>query len=534
MKAGGDVETDQESSRRSAAESSDPLLQMQGIVKRYGATTALNAVDFEVDAGEIHALLGENGAGKTTLMHILAGLTRPDAGVLCLRGEPAVLPSPQEARRQGIAMVHQHFMLVPAFTIAENLAMDTPRSPVMFRPGPYRPEQAAQGAFEKAASLGWNLPTNTRVSELSVGTQQRVEIVKALATEARLLIFDEPTAVLTSREIEELFVMLRRLRDGGSTIILIAHKLAEILAVADRVTVLRRGNRVASAPVAETNAPQLATWMTGTVGTPSVMGITPSHAAAPNTSSPNSLTVEELTVSGDRGEQVLRGLSLTASKGEIFGIGGVDGNGQSELAEALTGLRRIQSGRMAWKGEAFPSASGPRIGYIPQDRRRMGLAPTMTVGENLLFDAVREKPFRRGPFLKKKALRTLAESLISAFDIRTSSQDIPASALSGGNQQKIVVARVLRSAPDIIVAMNPTRGLDIGATRFVHQQLRAARDRGTAIVLISTDLDEIAALADRAAILTGGRLTEYDVQASDSAQIGLLLGGVTTGGDSPH
>ena len=511
-----------------ASAASLPVLRlvMRGVRKRYGATVALDSIDFDARAGEIHAVLGENGAGKSTLMQILAGLTRPDAGEIRWEGEPAAISSPRAARRLGIAMVHQHFTLVPAFTVAENLALDTP---VRGWHGPhlYRASTAAVRALDYARSLGWDLPAEKRIAELSVGTQQRVEIVKALATDARLLIFDEPTAVLSRAEIDEFFDVLRRLRDAGKTVLLIAHKLAEILAVADRVTVLRRGQRVASVPIGETYAEQLAAWMIGPALTETAA--VPLSVSLPTRSrTPHSPTLygAGISVRGDRGETILQDLSLAVGRGEIFGIGGVDGNGQSELAEVLTGLRPLLADTMTWEEQPFQPGVTPRTGYIPQDRRRIGLATTMTVADNLLFDAVREPAFHTGPFLRRPALRALAQTLIQDFDIRTSGPDLPVSALSGGNQQKIVVARALRAQPDLIVAMNPTRGLDIAATRFVHAQLRLARDRGAAVVLISTDLDELAALSDRAAILSHGKLTEVELRDADETQIGLLLGGM--------
>ncbi len=529
-----------------------PRLVLRGIVKRYGANLALDGVDFDSRAGEIHALLGENGAGKSTLMQILAGLTRPDAGEIDIDGVQTAISSPREARRSGIAMVHQHFTLVPAFTVAENLALNTPEEARLgrkkfgqvFQEGTdgvetgkkpwagmkaYRAEEAAARSLAYARSVGWDLPASTRVSELSVGIQQRVEIVKALATDARILIFDEPTAVLSRNEIEELFAVLRRLRDSGKTVLLIAHKLAEILAVADRVTVLRRGRRVASAPVAETNAEQLASWMIGSTAEASLPVSLPVTGSA-RTSPPlaPALMGRGIQIDGDRGEQIVRDLALTVARGEIFGIGGVDGNGQAELAETLTGLRPLVADTITWEDQPFQPGTTPRIGYIPQDRRRIGLATSMSVADNLLFDAVREPGFRAGPFLRKRALNTLTQTLIQEFDIRTPGPNLPASSLSGGNQQKIVVARALRGQPDLIVAMNPTRGLDIGATRFVHAQLRQARDRGAAVVVISTDLDELAALSDRTAILSDGNLTEIDLHAADETHLGLLMGGVPT------
>jgi simple sugar transport system ATP-binding protein len=519
---------------------------MQGIVKRYGTLRALDGVDLEVRAGEIHALLGENGAGKSTLMQVLAGLTQPDAGTITLAGQRVRIGSPRAARALGIAMVHQHFTLVPAFTVEENLALDAPGRGLTAN---YSAATEATAALKRAADLGWQLQPTAKVSELPVGAQQRVEIIKALATDARLLIFDEPTAVLAGDEVEELFQVLRRLRDEGCAVILIAHKLAEILAVADHVTVLRRGHRVASCPVGATDAPQLAQWMVGAAQVTDQQPLenreirekVQNEEPTPDAQNPKSeirnpkssdapllLSASELVVRGDRGEVAVDHLSLSLHAGEIFGIGGVDGNGQTELAEALVGLRALESGTIRWKEGPFVPGYTPRVGYIPQDRRRSGLAVTMSIEDNLLWDAVRAPAFRRGPFLRRRELHRLAASLRRQFDIRTPSVSLPASALSGGNQQKIVVARAFYAQPEWIVAVNPTRGLDIGATRFVHAQLRQARERGAAIALISTDLDEIAALADRAAILSGGHLTEFRADHSDRTQIGLLLGGLGT------
>ena len=460
---------------------------MRGITKRFGAAVALDGVNLDVQAGEIHALLGENGAGKSTLMHILSGLVSPNAGEILLNGMPVRLPSPRAARQAGIAMVHQHFTLVPAFTVEENLALDDRGAGRGFG---HRASDAAANALERAASLGWKLDARARVSDLPVGAQQRVEIVKALATESRLLVFDEPTAVLAGDEVEELFAVLRRLRDEGRAVILIAHKLAEIMAVADRVTVLRRGKNVATTRVAATDVSQLAAWMIGEQNEREKgKGKREEEAGEDDTSEhpfppssfllpPSSFSADGLIVRGDRGEMALQGLSLQVRQGEILGIGGVDGNGQTELAEALVGLRTVEAGTMTWQGEPVVPGIYPRTGYIPQDRRRAGLAVTLSIEENLLFEAVRSAEYRRGPFLQRGKLTRLADLLLHQYDIRAANANLPVSSLSGGNQQKIVVARALHSRPDWIVAVNPTRGLDIGATRFVHSQIRAARKRG--------------------------------------------------------
>lgn len=503
---------------------------MRGIVKRFGATIALNGVDLDVHGGEIHALLGENGAGKSTLMHILAGMTAANEGEIRINGTQVRLQTPRQARSAGIAMVHQHFTLVPAFTVAENLALDTARTR---NRGIYRALQVAEPALQRAAALGWELPANRRVADLPVGTQQRVEIVKALATDARILIFDEPTAVLAEAEIEELFAVLRLLRDQGHAVLLIAHKLKEILAVADRVTVLRRGVQVITRPVADCTAADLALWMVHGLETenrsptvPPIRSDSPTVSRTELVSRETLMEVKGLTVRGGQGNLVLNGLNMTVRAGEILGIGGVDGNGQAELAETLVGLRKQEGGTLLWGGNAFTPGVAPRTGYIPQDRRRVGLATGLSVEENLLFDAVNNPEYRFGPLLRRRKLHDLAERLRRDYDIRVDSLQRPASTLSGGNQQKIVVARALHAHPDWIVAMNPTRGLDLGATRFVHAQLQAARDRGAAVVLISTDLDELAAIADRQAILSQGTLTEFQATQTDASQLGLLLGGV--------
>jgi len=416
--------------------------------------------------------------------------------------------------------------------------------------------------------------------------QQRVEIVKTLATDAKLLIFDEPTAVLAGSEVAELFDVLRKVRSENAAVVLIAHKLAEILAIADRITVLRHGKHVATTLRSETDARKLAGWMMGEKASPRTGAIlspkpgnlapqppnsggqavaidscvpsipfvakanipqpinckeesTLSYATAVRTESgypqidvptggkPEGLSAIEISVRGDRGEYAIREVSFEVREGEIFGIGGVDGNGQAELAEALVGLRPLASGRLSWNGGAFDPSVRPTTGYIPQDRRRHGLAATMSIEENLILDAVRERKYRRGPFLRRRALSELASDLIRRYDIRIPGPRFPASSLSGGNQQKIVVARALRGEPDWIVAVNPTRGLDLAATRFVREQLLAARRRGAAILLISTDLDELAAIADRTAILTAGKLSPIQLEGIAADELGLALGGVT-------
>jgi simple sugar transport system ATP-binding protein len=529
-------------------------LEMRGITRRFGDLVALNDVTFTARAGEIHALLGENGAGKSTLMQILAGLYRIQEGEIRLDGRPVRIDSPRDAAAHGIAMVHQHFTLVEPFTVAENLALaaDARRPAPGAKRRSFDPRQAAAPAFAMAERLGWSLAPDARVGSLPVGVQQRVEILKALQGEARLLIFDEPTAVLAPGEVEELFRLLRRLRGEGRTLIFISHKLNEVTALCDRVTVLRRGHRIATLPVSETDARGLAVLMVGEeasgrppsppTGYPRAEpGTRPSGArggcggggvsappiiGGPGGPAAGGLTLNDLTVAGP-GRPAVDHLSVSVARGEILGLAGVDGNGQVELAEALWGIRPVAAGSISLDGEALtPSASmRRRMGWIPQDRHRTGLVLGMSVRENLILAAHAWPSYRRGPFLRLGALRGLADRLVREFDIRVADPRQPAASLSGGNQQKIVIARALFHEPDLLIAVNPTRGLDIGATGYVHAQLRRARARGAAILLISTELDEVLALSDRVGVLYEGRLMDILPPDAPRQTLGLLMGG---------
>ncbi len=493
-----------------AAGDTPAAVAMRSITKQFDSVTALDGVDLTLNSGEIHAVLGENGAGKSTLMHVLAGEIRPTSGTIHLTRTPIAFNSPKDARKAGIAMVHQHFMLAPALSVSENLALDASdpsgnlRDRLISRVH-FSALHAATPALEQAKRLGWVLNPDAEVSTLSVGQQQRIEIVKALAADANILIFDEPTAVLNAEEIDELFAVLRLLRQENKTIVLIAHKLAEIFAVADRVTVLRKGKFVSTLPITETNAVELAQLMVGDAPVSAVIPNLIDMQTLSTASTSRTETVCKATaisVRGNRGEQTIHGLNLEVLSGEIFGIGGVDGNGQIELGEVLAGLRVPESGDLVINSTA--------TGYIPQDRRRSGLAVSMSLLAITFCSRPHRIPsFRVGPLLKLDSLRSVARNMIREYDIRTPSSSTLASTLSGGNQQKIIVARALRPKPDFVVAINPTRGLDIGATRFVHEQLRKARDRGAGVVVISTDLDELAAIADRTAILSGGVLTPF-------------------------
>ena len=460
-----------------------PLLRVRGLTKTYGSVRALDGADCDVQTGEIHGLLGENGAGKSTLLKILSGLVVPDSGTVTLGGGDAPLGDPRASREAGIRTVHQHFMLVPNFTVEENLAL------AEVGPGlnPSRLAELAVPAVAVAESLGWDLPLGQRTGDVSVGGRQRIEIAKALSGTARLLILDEPTAVLTPDETNELFDTLRRLRAQGVSIVLIAHKLAEVLAVTDRVTVLRHGKVTGSGETSKLTENELATMMVGEIPVRSV--------AAPVTTNEKRLRVSRLVVMGDRGEQAVKDVSLEVASGETVGIGGVDGNGQVELAEAVAGVRP-HTGTV--------SAQTP-VAYIPQDRQTEGLALDLSVEENLCLGRV-PRSVLTGGFLDQAKIRSRAKSLCQQFDVRMASVRQPVRHLSGGNQQKLLVARELDKNPALVVAVNPTRGLDVAAATFVHGQLRQAATNGAAVLVVSTDADELAELCDRTLWLSHGRL----------------------------
>jgi len=453
---------------------------------------ALDAVSAEFRPGEIHAVLGENGAGKSTLVGILGGFVTPDSGTVTLDGVPIPIGRAFDCKRLGIEQIHQHFTLVGAFTVAENLALA--RLPGLASTAPIA--ELARPSLAAADRLGWSVEPNARVGDLSVGAQQRLEILKALGGDARVVLFDEPTAVLSPDEVDDLFRVLRQLRDEGRIVILIAHKLSEVMAIADRVTVLRRGKWVASCEIGETNAAQLAEWMVGELPA-AATGTRPAPQG-------NGIQAQGLCVEGDRGEPAIRGIDFQIRRGEVLGFGGVDGNGQVELAEALAAVRS-HTGELQFDGIPI-SPENLRIAYIPQDRHHDGLALGMSIQDNLLITGHRHPQFAKGPFLVLRAVRAWAQELIDRFQIKADGPALRVSGLSGGNQQKVVVARALESQPDLLVAVNPTRGLDIRATEYVHRMILEAREKGAAVALISTDLDELAALADRTVFLSRGEL----------------------------
>ncbi|MBX3096007.1 MAG: ATP-binding cassette domain-containing protein [Fimbriimonadaceae bacterium] len=469
---------------------SEATLRVEGVTKAFGSVVALNAVSVEFLPGEVHAVLGENGAGKSTLMNVLGGFLTPDEGTVSYRGEALPLGQAAEMRQRGFAMVHQHFMLVPNFTVGENLALDALQD---LRGRLAQPDLIAS-ALERAKSLGWSIDVDDRTDDLPVGTQQRIEILKALAGPSDVIIFDEPTAVLVPSEVEELLGLLRRLAEEGRIVILIAHKLSEILAVADRITVLRRGRVVAQTTQMEANAAQIAEWMVGDVPAPQ----SPLQEALGE----KAVRVKDLVVSGDRGEPAVRGISFEIRSGEVLGIGGVDGNGQTELAEAVAGIR-------SRKGGDIVTPNG--VAFIPPDRQRAGLALSLSVEDNLWSGPVQR---RQGLVLNRKRLWNWSRGVVQDYEIKVGNLSDPVRSLSGGNQQKVVVGRELSESPGLLVVVNPTRGLDVRATEFVHRRILDAARAGAAVLLISTDSDELAALAHRILYLSRGELRDSLVGAT--------------------
>ena len=474
------------------------MLRVEGVSKRFGRVAALRDVSATLHPGEIHAVLGENGAGKSTLASVVAGFVRPDAGSLTLDGSSLAIGSPSGCKKLGVAMIHQHFMLVPELTVAENLALAQLDGPF----GLLDVVEAARPALEAGKRIGWELDPVAKVSQMSVGARQRLEILKALGADARVILLDEPTAVLSRLEVSDLIRVLRSLAEQGKTLILIAHKLSEVMAAADRVTVLRKGRVVAEAVRGEFDEAKLAEWMVGEM--PSSLLVSSVGFGSER------LEVRDLEVTGDLGQAAVKGVSLTVSSGEIVGIGGVEGNGQTELAEAIAGVRGARSGSVF---------GNDGVAYIPEDRQRDGLALELSVSDNFLVTGHSFGDLRRGPFLRRGAVRAWVSGLISRFSISAPDPKAPAASLSGGNQQKIVVGRTLDRRPKVLVVCGPSRGLDVKATAFVHDQIRDAKAKGAAVVLFTADLDELAALSDRTLFMSRGRF----VEGSDATA---MLGGV--------
>lgn len=472
-----------------------PVVEAKGLSIRLGNVQALSDVSVEFRAGEIHAVVGENGAGKTTLMNILSGFLRPDAGTISVAGELLELGRPTVMRSRGLSMVHQHFMLVPQFSVEENFALAR-----MERLGGLLDVSAlSKRAVEIAQEFGWRLDLKATTRQLSVGAQQRVEILKALSQGGKILILDEPTAVLSSEEVDELFGVLGELKRRGQAIVLIAHKLSEVLKVADRLTVLRRGKVVASTTMENITGDEIAEWMVGDIA------ITSTHQRS--ISDQPAVIVHGLKVMGDRGEDSVRDVTFEICRGEVVGFGGVDGNGQIELAEALARVRSVRSGMIEWPANG---PAEPRVAFIPADRQSDGLALEMSVLDNLLIGGLEVPSLWAGPLMRLRQLKEWARSLVARFRIKIGGLGQPVATLSGGNQQKIVVSRSLSVTPDLLVAVNPTRGLDFQATDFVQSQIDLAAANGAAVALFSTDQDELASLADRVFFMSRGQIAEAE------------------------
>lgn len=492
-------------------------LRLEGITKRFGSFVANDQISLEVKSGSIHALLGENGAGKTTLMNMLCGLYQPDAGQIYLNQQPVQINSPSAAIAQGIGMIHQHFMLVPQLSVVENIILGT-----KFSLGLNLPQRAAELAA-MAASYGLPIDPFAKVSDLPIGTQQRVEILRALYRRAKLLILDEPTAVLTPPEIATFFTVLRQLAAQQHTIIFISHKLDEVINLCDTVTVLRRGQVVASTTTAHTTPKALAELMVG-------REINFQLEKPIQTNTTIALNVSHLHVRDDRNLPAVQGVSFQLRTGEILGVAGVDGNGQRELADAIAGLRAITDGTIAYQGKEITADTSNRrqlnLGYIPEDRHTMGLILPFSITRNLILKAFNRLPFCRHWLLQQLAINRHTDWAIQAFDIRATSGKLRVSQLSGGNQQKVVLARELSGEPGLIIAMQPTRGLDVGATEYIQQALLAERNRGTAILYISTELEEVLAMSDRIAVMYAGQFVEIlDAARATRETIGLLMAG---------
>lgn len=498
-------------------------LEMTGIVKRFPGVLANDHVDLKVAAGEIHALLGENGAGKSTLMRQLYGLYRPDEGEIHLNGQPCQFRSPSDAIQAGIGMIHQHFMLVPSLTVAENVALGlkSSREPLLDL------DKVSARIHELAIRYGLKVDPKAFVWQLAVGEQQRVEIVKALYRGAALLVLDEPTAVLTPQEVDDLFVTLRQMAHDGHALIFISHKLHEVLAISQRVTVLRDGRVVGAGPTADLTKADLARLMVG-------RDVILQYDRPPVQPGEVRLQIDQVWAKSDRGTDALRGVSLAVQAGEIVGLAGVSGNGQRELAQVLAGLRPANRGRIEINGRVVTDASpAARIAagqaYIPEERMREGAIKEFSVAENLILQDHARPPYSHQSFLDFKAISSRSAQLVEQFNVKTPTLETPLKNLSGGNIQKLILARELSRQPSVLIAAQPTRGVDIGATEYIHQQLLAQRAKGTATLLISEDLDEIRALADRIAVIYEGQIVGLvDGPTATAEQLGLMMAGVTS------
>ncbi|CAB4616227.1 MAG: ATP-binding cassette domain-containing protein [Actinobacteria bacterium] len=498
-------------------------LELKGITKRFGTLVANDAIDLVVESGQIHSLLGENGAGKSTLMNVLYGLYKADEGQILLDGKPMEFAGPGDAMAAGIGMVHQHFMLIPVFTVAENVALGhepTKRGGVLDL-------DAARALVRKISDrFGFDVDPDALVEDLPVGVQQRVEIIKSLARDAKILVLDEPTAVLTPQETDELMEIMRGLAKSGTSIVFITHKLREVKAVADKITVIRQG-RVVGEAKPSTETAELASMMVGRA-----VGLTVDKKIA----DPGKvvLSVTDLSVLDDRDQRAVDHVSFEVRAGEILAIAGVQGNGQTELAEAILGLRAIHSNEgdisisgSSVRGKSVRSILEKGVGYVPEDRQKNGLISEFSIAENLMLNGSFTKPYANGFGIAFATRARLADERVKEFDVRTTSALTPAGKLSGGNQQKVVLARELSREVDLLIVSQPTRGVDVGSIEFIHERLVEERNAGKAVLLISTELDEVISLADRIAVMYRGRIVGIVDNKTDRAKLGQMMAGVS-------
>lgn len=499
----------------------DIALEVRNITKRFPGVLANDEVSLYLKKGEIHALLGENGAGKTTLMNMVYGLYHPDSGQILVDGKEVHIKEPTDAINLGIGMVHQHFMLIPVFTVAENIVLgnETVNGMQLDR------KAAVSRIRDLSRQYGLEIEPEALTGDLPVGVQQRVEIIKALYRHASILILDEPTAVLTPQEANDLFRIMRELTQRGVSIIFISHKLKEVLAIADRITVLRGGRVVGETTPAESTEKSLAAMMVGR----DVMLKVEKEPARPKDAV---LTVENLRVKDKRDHEAVAGVSFEVRAGEVLGIAGVQGNGQTELVEALTGLTRSFEGKVLLAGQDVTNASPRRLvdlglAHVPEDRHQFGMIGVYPIADNMILNTYHQAPFARGITMNNAAIEDYAKKLVTQFDVRTPSVYTKGSSLSGGNQQKMVVAREFSRPIKLLIAAQPTRGLDVGSIEFIHKRLIEARDQGVGVLLVSAELDEVMALSDRIAVMYRGQIvTTVDARTATRAQLGLLMAGV--------
>jgi simple sugar transport system ATP-binding protein len=495
-------------------------LELRGITKRFGSLTANDAIDLAVGDGEIHAILGENGAGKSTLMNVVYGLLQPDEGSISVDGKEIKIESPLDALAAGIGMVHQHFMLIPVFTVAENIVLGHEKTK---RLGILDLESARKEILRVSAEYNFEIDPDALVENLPVGLQQRVEIIRALIYDAKVLILDEPTAVLTPQETDELLRNMKKLKAKGTSIVFITHKLREVKEAADKITIIRRGKVVGTASPSASQE-ELASLM---VGRPVSLDVDKNAAKLGGVT----LAVSNLTISDHTGRSLVKNVSFEVSAGEVLAVAGVQGNGQSELAEAIVGLQEHVTGKIELEGRDITKASvrdalHAGIAFVPESREEDGLISSFSIEENLILDLHDLPPYAKGPVISQNVVSTQAEKLVKEFDIRAQSAKDPASSLSGGNKQKVVLARELSRPVKLVVASQPTRGLDVGSIEFVHERIIAERDAGRAVLLFSTELDEVSALADRIAVMYRGEFIAIVPADTSREELGLLMAGV--------